>query len=363
MATAKKLASGSWNCKVYSHTEDILQADGSTKKKRIYKSFTCDIPGPKGKRKCEQLAAEWAATKEISIVTPNITVGEAIDKYIQQRSAVLSPSTVKEYKASRKRDLQELMDVKLDVLTQEQIQKAINRKCLTHSPKTVRNMHGLLTAAISAYRPDFAIKTDLPKKKRPSLYIPSDADVKRIMEFAKGTPMEIPILLAAFGPMRRSEICALDSDHINGNIVHVEYAMVQNEDKEWVIKVPKTFAGDRFIDFPDFVAEKLRGKKGQIVELNPMAVTHRFARMLKKLNIQHFRFHDLRHYSASIQHALGIPDAYIMQRGGWEDDTVLKSVYRHAMDQEQSNMNKKANIYFEQTFMQHEMQHKTKKAL
>lgn len=264
MATAKKLASGSWNCKVYSHTEDILQADGSTKKKRIYKSFTCDIPGPKGKRKCEQLAAEWAATKEISIVTPNITVGEAIDKYIQQRSAVLSPSTVKEYKASRKRDLQELMDVKLDVLTQEQIQKAINRECLTHSPKTVRNMHGLLTAAISAYRPDFAIKTDLPKKKRPSLYIPSDADVKRIMEFAKGTPMEIPILLAAFGPMRRSEICALDSDHINGNIVHVEYAMVQNEDKEWVIKVPKTFAGDRFIDFPDFVAEKLRGKRDKL---------------------------------------------------------------------------------------------------
>ena len=44
--------------------------------------------------------------------------------------------------------------------------------------------------------------------------------------------MEIPILLAAFGPIRRSEICALDSDHINGNIVHVEYAMVQNEDKE-----------------------------------------------------------------------------------------------------------------------------------
>lgn len=107
--------------------------------------------------------------------------------------------------------------------------------------------------------------------------------------------MEIPILLAAFGPIRRSEICALDSDHINGNIVHVEYAMVQNEDKEWIIKVPKTFAGDRFIDFPDFVAEKLRGKKVRIVEFNPMAVTHRFARMLKKLNIQHFRFHDLRH--------------------------------------------------------------------
>lgn len=363
MATAKKLPSGSWRCQVYSHTEEIPQPDGSTKKKRVYRSFTCDIPGPKGKRKCEQLAAEWAVIKEAAVKNPNITVGEAIDKYIQQRSAVLSPSTVKEYKASRKRDLKELMDIRLDVLTQEQIQKAINNECLTHSPKTVRNMHGLLTAALSAYRPDFAVKTDLPKKKRPALYIPSDADVKCIMEFAKGTPMEIPILLAAFGPMRRSEICALDSDHVNGNIVHVEYAMVQNENKEWVIKIPKTFAGDRFIDFPDFVAEKLRGKEGRIVELNPMSVSHRFARMLKKLNIRHFRFHDLRHYSASIQHALGIPDAYIMQRGGWEDDTVLKSIYRHAMDQEQDNMNKKANIYFEQTFVQHEMQHDTKKVL
>lgn len=106
------------------------------------------LPSPKGKRKCEQLAAEWAATKEATIAAPNIAVGEAIDKYIQQRSAVLSPATVKEYKASRKRDLQELMDVKLDVLTQEQIQKAINRECLTHSPKTVSNMHGLLTVPL-----------------------------------------------------------------------------------------------------------------------------------------------------------------------------------------------------------------------
>ena len=165
MATAKKLASGSWNCKVYSHTEDILQADGSTKKKRIYKSFTCDIPGPKGKRKCEQLAAEWAATKEISIVTPNITVGEAIDKYIQQRSAVLSPSTVKEYKASRKRDLQELMDVKLDVLTQEQIQKAINRECLTHSPKTVRNMQWTFNCCYLCLSPRFCDKNRLAKEE------------------------------------------------------------------------------------------------------------------------------------------------------------------------------------------------------
>ena len=48
MPTAKKLPSGSWRCLVYSHTEEIKNPDGSIKKKRIYESFTSNIPGPKG---------------------------------------------------------------------------------------------------------------------------------------------------------------------------------------------------------------------------------------------------------------------------------------------------------------------------
>ena len=61
MPTAKKLPSGSWRCLVYSHTEEIKNPDGSIKKKRIYESFTSNIPGPKGKRIAEQAAAEFAA--------------------------------------------------------------------------------------------------------------------------------------------------------------------------------------------------------------------------------------------------------------------------------------------------------------
>ena len=59
MPTAKKLPSGSWRCQVYSHTEEVLQEDGTIKKKRIYKSFTCDDPTAKGRRKAEQMAADW----------------------------------------------------------------------------------------------------------------------------------------------------------------------------------------------------------------------------------------------------------------------------------------------------------------
>lgn len=194
---------------------------------------------------------------------------------------------------------------------------------------------------------------------RTQLYIPSDEDVKKLIRLAAGTDLELPILLAAFGPMRRGEICALNSEHINGNVVHVCKNMVLAPDKTWIIKAPKSYAGDRFIEYPDFVAVKWNNLSGKITNLSPDNISNRFARLLKSFDIPHFRFHDLRHYSASIQHALGIPDAYIMSRGGWGNDGVLKNVYRHVMTTKTQEMNQIANMYFSD--MQHEMQHENKK--
>ena len=190
------------------------------------------------------------------------------------------------------------MDKRIESITQTDIQKAINKEALTHSPKTVKNMHGLISAVFDVYRPDFRLKTKLPEKVRPKLNIPSESDIKRLLEVVKDTDMEIPVLLAAFGPMRRGEICALDSNHVHGNTVHVEYSIALNENNEWIKKRPKSYAGDRFITFPDFVIAKISGINGNITELNPAMVSNRFKRILKRHNIPDFRFHDLRHYAA-----------------------------------------------------------------
>ncbi len=56
--------------------------------------------------------------------------------------------------------------------------------------------------------------------------------------------------------------------------------------------------------------------------------------------------HDTRHYSASVQHAMGIPDAYVMGRGGWGNDAVLKNVYQHTMEKQKKRMADKATSYF-----------------
>ena len=78
MPTAKKLPSGSWRCQVYSHTEDILQPDGTIKHKRVYRSFTSDVPGSKGKRLAEQMAADFAAGKEQLSRVSDMPVSEAV---------------------------------------------------------------------------------------------------------------------------------------------------------------------------------------------------------------------------------------------------------------------------------------------
>lgn len=158
--------------------------------------------------------------------------------------------------------------------------------------------------------------------------------------------MMIAVLLAAFGPLRRSEICGLEDTDFNGNIAHIQRAVVLNEHKQWVDKTTKTVAGNRYVPFPDFVIDKIRDRKGRIIHLKPNQISDRFIDIVKASGLPHFRFHDLRHYSASIQHAIGIPDAYIMQRGGWKSDTVLKQVYRHALSDKSKDMNEKVNNYF-----------------
>lgn len=45
-------------------------------------------------------------------------------------------------------------------------------------------------------------------------------------------------------------------------------------------------------------------------------------------------------------HAIGVPDKYILDRGGWETDHVLKAVYRNSIDIEAEKQNQKINQYF-----------------
>ena len=341
MPTARKLPSGSYRVRVFDYKDE----DGT----KHYRSFTAPT-----KKEAERLAASFVSGQHRKAV--EMTVGQAMDEYISDRKQSLSPSTISSYMSYRQNYYKPIIKKDINRITQTDIQRCINAETRNLSPKTVRNIHGFLSAVMHTYRPDMPINTSLPQKVKPQLYVPTDDDIKALLKAVAGTYMELPVLLAAFGPMRRGEICALHAEDVDGNVVHVHRNIIKTGrggKETWVEKSPKSYEGDRYIEFPDFVQqtwEKTGVKTGRFVKVCPDTITKVFPQILKQNGIPQFRFHDLRHYSASIQHALGIPDGYIMQRGGWKSDTVLKQVYRHALDDQTKVMNDKANQHFSEMY-------------
>lgn len=332
MAKATKLPSGSWRAVAYLG----VSADG----KRIRKSFTAPT-----KKEAEMAAIEYALHTKATTES-KLTLGGAMEKYIALKSNVLSPSTIRGYRNLQRNHLAGLLNVPLANITQADIQQAINAEAENHSPKTVRNVHGLLTAVFSVYRPDFTPHTTLPQRVKQPISIPNNDDIKLILRRAEGSALELPIMLAAFGSLRRSEICALTHEDISGNTVFINKALVQNDKKQWRIKTTKTVASTRKIELPAFVIDKIPAGKGPIFHFNPQNLSQNFYKFLRKENLPIFRFHDLRHYQASILHAMGVPDKYIMQRGGWSTDATLKNIYQHTFDDLTEKTNERVNEYF-----------------
>ncbi len=346
MAKARKLPSGHWRCLVY----DYKDASG----KRHYKSFTAST-----KKEAELKAAQFAICKNDGEThgENGQTVQQCVQKYIEQKKNVLSPTTYKNYLSSLNTLLVEISEEKVLALNSGKIQAWVGSISIGRKPKTVKNAYGLLIAAIGLYYPDLHFKVKLPQSEKPNLYVPTDKDIKILMSYfqEKDIDMFIACSLAAFGTLRRSEVCALTADDVHGNVIRINKAMVLDTENQWIIKTTKNTSSTRDVELPKFVVD-IFPKEGNIVPLTPSQVTNRFINALTRMDIPKFRFHDLRHYSASIMHAIGVPDVYIMQRGGWSSDSTLKNIYRGSMDDFQRKFTDITNNHFEK--IQHDLQHK-----
>ena len=169
--------------------------------------------------------------------------------------------------------------------------------------------------------------------------------IRHLISLSRDTELEIPILLACFGPMRAGEICGLSMDSIEGNVVHVWRTMYYADAGYGIKDMPKNYSSNRYIQYPDFVTDRIR-EKGRITSYNLRTLDTHFSAFLKKNGLPHFRFHDLRHWCVSTLHAQGMPDAYIMQRGGWSSDHTLKEVYRHTLQDQSERLTAQAISHF-----------------
>ena len=326
MAKAKKLPSGKWMVQVY--------------RNGVRKAFT-----GKDKFICQQKAVEWLASNPVAIDN-DPKFWQAAVAYNDSRRNVLSPATVREYDRMAQECFFPFSNISASRIEQIDIQKYIDKAAKSLSPKSCRNLHGYIASVMRSVRPDFALNTRMPQKVRLHYNIPTDSQMRALLKGIKGTRYELPIMLAAFGSLRRSEICALDAADVDRKacIIHVRHAMLLVKGKR-ITKQPKTIAGDRYVKVPKYLID-LMPEKGLVCGgVAPSTLTGYMSQIRKKYGLK-CRLHDFRHYFASSQHAMGIPDVYIMSAGGWDSDEVLKRVYRNELDDVKEKMSDKASNYY-----------------
>lgn len=205
-----------------------------------------------------------------------------------------------------------------------------------------------------------ADKVERPKKEKFVANYYKSEDINRLLEVSKGTHLEIPVLLAAFYGLRRSEVIGLKWDAIdfeNNTIVikhTVTKAIIDGKRETIISDTTKTKSSRRSLPLVDFVKQRLlllqqeqernrylcgRGYNNEydgylcVNEIGDMIspdyVSKAFKQLLRKNNLKEIRFHDLRHSCASMLLANGVPMKQIQEWLGHSDYSTTANYYAH----------------------------------
>ena len=338
---AQKLPSGAYRCQV--------MVDG----KRV--SVVDDDPN---KVQAKAIALKTGLQeREEKISGGSITLYDAITMYIDSRRNVLSPATIRGYKVIQNNRFHQLMKMKIRTINKAELQAAINADALSCSYKTLKNSIGLVVSVVSEYKEINTRGLKYPQhvnKEHPYL------DTQQIIELinaCRDNIAEVPILLAVWLGLRRSEIMGLmwESIDFKNKRIKIEHSLVPNEDGEFVQKDQlKNASSRRVLSCPEYIMLKLeryepdpQKRIGRVFTMDPSVIYNNLKKICVKNNIPFVGVHGLRHTNASIMLSLGIVDKAAMKRGGWATDNTMKSIYQHVFASDLNDAESAIDAYFE----------------
>lgn len=319
MAKITKTKSGKY------HTKVFLGMDLNGKK--IEKSVTAPTV-----REVKQIAAKLLTENSSLLTYDNITLEEAYNRYIESRSNTLSPSTYMEYHKAAKNDFPMLLYYRLNQLNNNIIQTAVNEIAGRNKPKTVYNKFYFLSAVLKAYCPDLRLNIKLPQKIKPKEYVPTFEDVHTLLENADPS-IKVPILLIAFGGLRRSEIVAIRPEDFTDFGVIIDKARVKGEGGFYE-KQPKSDKGYRTPPLSPALIREC--KQWQYFGMSPNTLGNKYRRLRKQCGIE-FPFHQLRHFYCATLIKEKLDFKTIMEYGGWSSLDMILKVYGYMMKDEEND--------------------------
>lgn len=336
---ARKLASGTWFIQLRLGGESI-PVSGATEKAVTREALRIKAEYKAGAR-------ERMAKKEASP-----TVGEAADEYIDNRRAVLSPSTIRGYKTIRENRFKTLWERRITDIEPGEWQGIVNDEAKLCSAKTLKSAWSFVRCV---YRE--TTRQALPFVKLPQL-VPASRpwlDYEQIQSFitaVAGEPCEIPALLALCS-LRRSEIMGMDWKNIDlsANVIRVEGAAVYDDEQKLTRKATnKTKASRRVVPIiiPQLTEALKRERRntGLLVTCNPNTLWAQINRVCTMAGLPLVGVHGLRHSFASLCYHLGLGEHDVMALGGWDDYNTVHKIYTHLSERDKDAAAQKLRDFF-----------------
>ena len=290
-----------------------------------------------------EFMADWLETMKVSIAPTTY------DCYMLIFNSHIKPY----FKAKR---------LKVKDVTPAVIQRYVNHKMNSGlSSNTIRrhlaNISKCLDSAVKqnmiAYNP--VKRIEMPKKEKfTGAKHYNEKQIEKLLEYSKGDPLEIVILLTLFYGLRRSEViglkwCAVDFEAKTIAIKHTVIRVGKTLHKSDRTKNDSSYAS---FPMPDKIINALSELKSHQLELKalqpndyidegyvftkfngevlaPEYVSKHFQEILKNNDMPRIRFHDLRHSSASYLKYLGFDLKDIQTWLRHKDIQTTMNLYTH----------------------------------
>jgi len=191
-------------------------------------------------------------------------------------------------------------------------------------------------------------------------------EVGQLLQAAEGSPYRYIIFLAIYTGLRRGELLGLrwaDVD-VENQTISVNQSLQRMVGKGLIVTEPKTRSSRRLVTLPPTAVKVLTSLKTERMDqcgdlgwsesnyvfcnkngapMSPDTVSHAFNRLVKRTEIPHVRFHDLRHTHATLMLKQGVNPKIVCERLGHSSVTITMDTYSHVLP----GMQEKAALAFE----------------
>ena len=306
-----------------------------------------------------------------------ITVGKFLEQWLHDYAEInTSPVTTEGYRHKiRCHVLPKIGHVPLDQLTPQHVigiyvgiqEDGLSRRTALH---VHRILHGALNHAVkwAILTQNVCDAVDPPRPLQKQMAALDTVEVGQLLQAAEESPYRHIIFLAIYTGLRRGELLGLhwaDVD-LKHQTISVSRSVHRLVGQGLIVTEPKTRRSRRLVTLPPTAVKVLAALKTERMDqcvdlganwsennyvfchpnggpLSPDTVTHAFNRLVKRTEIPHVRFHDLRHTHATLMLKQGVNPKIVCERLGHSSVTITMDTYSHVLP----GMQEQAALAFE----------------